>query len=633
MERYHQRPLDSHPGTFDWLFDSQSRVHACDCCTWSPGMCCSQQHCKETERDLRKHASRLQTWLETSDDIFWVRGKAGSVKSTFMKFLFEHEQTRIHLRKWANGDVIVAGFFFWSAGSSELEKSYLGLLRGLLHQVLRERPSLIELVFPARWEAVVRSTTYKRPWTKSELLTALELLQASATDARFCFLLDGLDEFEDDHRDLIDAVQRLSESPMIKICVSSRPWYLFQQSFGSDDRLNVALHELTQRDIDVYITTRLETFPLTSLHHTELRQLGNAVRERSEGVFLWVTLAVRDLRRGIGEHDSITMLQERLERYPFELQDLFQHIFDKIDLSYKRCTGRLLLMLLAPPLCRDLAFIGVPFLEHFAADGSLSIDTRWSPKNCSEMHKLMDQAILCINKWCRGILQPIDEEEVHRRCVLYSCNQGDLMLLFCNPGQSYGLEGTRSFLSFGHQTIHQFVKQKAEDGTLFEMAGFNFEPYQAWLYTYIGLLKYVLDLPTFVIIATEALCLVAHEQHPSTWSISRSEDDAVDYIHQCLVALDQTGQNIPRPPQWSHWTCGQIVQRIGDNNVISQCTSTEQCSSLVSYLLSLSPRFTHAVNLVINRLSKSLTDGQKQFVIETALVPHIYEWPRNFAPK
>lgn len=151
MERYHQRPLDNHPGTFDWLFDQGSRLHVCDFeDPWRPGHCDSEQECNMVEEELRKHASKLQTWLETSDDIFWVQGKAGSGKSTFMKFFFEHEQTQLHLQRWVDGDVIAAAFFFWRAGSSELEKSYLGLLRGLLYQVLQEHPQLIELVLPQR---------------------------------------------------------------------------------------------------------------------------------------------------------------------------------------------------------------------------------------------------------------------------------------------------------------------------------------------------------------------------------------------------------------------------------------------------------------------------------------------------
>jgi len=340
MERYHHRPLESHPGTFDWLFDQRSQLHVCDFeDPWRPGRCGSEQECHHVEAELRKNASKLQTWLETSNEIFWVQGKAGAGKSTFMKFLFEHQQTNVHLHRWAGGDVIVAAFFFWRAGSSELEKSYLGLLRSLLYQILQERRELIELVLPQRWGAVVKSATYKKPWTKSELVTAFDLLlHAPEAHSRFCFFIDGLDELDGDHLDLINAIRSLSKSPFVKICVSSRLWGSFQREFGSDERLHVALHTLTQRDINTYVVTKLEAAarPVTDIYcDSDLKQLADAVCRRSEGVFLWIALAVKDLRRGIEGQDSLKILHDRLENYPSELRDFFQLIFDTIDPAYR----------------------------------------------------------------------------------------------------------------------------------------------------------------------------------------------------------------------------------------------------------------------------------------------------------
>jgi hypothetical protein len=197
MERYHERPLESHPGTFDWIFDQESRLHDCDfSVAWHErtlGQCWSEQDCHQLEDDIRKHASRLRTWLETSDDIFWAQGKAGSGKSTFMKFLFEHDQTQACLHRWSNGKVIRAAFFFWGASSSELEKSYIGLLRALLHQILLECPELVQQVLPKRWQAASRSIAYTKPWTRDALLAAFALLLDAADvpstlfDSSICF--------------------------------------------------------------------------------------------------------------------------------------------------------------------------------------------------------------------------------------------------------------------------------------------------------------------------------------------------------------------------------------------------------------------------------------------------------------
>lgn len=75
-------------------------------------------------------------WLEFGDGIYWINGKAGSGKSTLMKFLCDHEQTRKLLAPWASPIKLdLANFFFWNSGTTD-QKSQSGLLRSLLHEIL-----------------------------------------------------------------------------------------------------------------------------------------------------------------------------------------------------------------------------------------------------------------------------------------------------------------------------------------------------------------------------------------------------------------------------------------------------------------------------------------------------------------
>lgn len=59
-------------------------------------------------------------WLANQDGIYWVMGRAGSGKSTLMKFLASHRRTRKGLLRWAgaNNRLVTANFFFWSAGTN-----------------------------------------------------------------------------------------------------------------------------------------------------------------------------------------------------------------------------------------------------------------------------------------------------------------------------------------------------------------------------------------------------------------------------------------------------------------------------------------------------------------------------------
>jgi hypothetical protein len=259
IARYLERPLNSHPGTFEWLFDPGLCRHKCGRVSpqesLDPGnrIRHDARKCRQIEREMRKHCDKLQRWLRSSDDIFWVYGKAGSGKSTLMKFLFEHKRTRVHLSEWAHGnDVTIAASFFWNAGS-ELEKSYIGLLRALLYQVLSQHPDLIQVIFPERWSALLRSSTQRNPWTEKELFGALQLLsQAPTANLRLFFLIDGLDEFSGDCDDLNTSLRELNKSTAIKICVSSRPWTVFRSAYGDHVRCRMELHELTTRDVDRY---------------------------------------------------------------------------------------------------------------------------------------------------------------------------------------------------------------------------------------------------------------------------------------------------------------------------------------------------------------------------------------------
>jgi len=100
----------AHASTFEWIFKEESS--------------------KDQPSDS------FTRWLEFGDGIYWINGKAGSGKSTLMKFLYDHEQTRKLLTSWASPIKLdLANFFFWNSGTTD-QKSQSGLLRSLLHEIL-----------------------------------------------------------------------------------------------------------------------------------------------------------------------------------------------------------------------------------------------------------------------------------------------------------------------------------------------------------------------------------------------------------------------------------------------------------------------------------------------------------------
>jgi ATPase subunit of ABC transporter with duplicated ATPase domains len=93
-------------------------------------------------------ATNLTNWLQNGGGLFWVSGKPGSGKSTFMKYIFNDERTAELLHRWKSGSQLMALSFFFHHRGTNLQKSFEGLLRSLTSQILERKSSLVALLYP-----------------------------------------------------------------------------------------------------------------------------------------------------------------------------------------------------------------------------------------------------------------------------------------------------------------------------------------------------------------------------------------------------------------------------------------------------------------------------------------------------
>lgn len=339
----------------------------------------------------------LRAWLTDEEGIFWVSGKAGSGKSTFMKFLCCHPTTQALLAEWSAGKhLVVASHFFWCATtSSELEKTREGMLRTILFDAISSLPDAVRIesvrtIFPTKWKtATLLSTADKPAWTESELLKALGRLIALPNTC-FAFFVDGLDEYSPakDHGAFIRQLQQLAKDTNAKLCVSSRPWRVFETRFGGL-RSKLNLNDLTQVDMCRHIVECLREAEQDAGVHSDFDQerndgqhckdyddrgwspvlsrpdaswtrylvnyddprwadlpdkmddwvemngllsrcseqassLINLIAEKSEGVFLWVHLLVQDLQKQLRRGQAVQRLREYVDLASPELHDYFK---------------------------------------------------------------------------------------------------------------------------------------------------------------------------------------------------------------------------------------------------------------------------------------------------------------------
>lgn len=322
---------DAHSKTFQWIFDKPDQV-------------------------VRPWGNFI-AWLEGEKGTYWISGKAGSGKSTLMNFISNDERTRDALKVWSGTkDILTPKFFFWSSGTS-LQKSLEGLLRSLLWQILHELPNINCLAFnigpgPEQSRRVPREHSLIGAWTKPRLLRLLkEVIDQLQSSFYLCFFIDGLDEFDEDDDELIAFVQELVSSAGVKVCSSSRPHKVFEDAFGLSPKLR--LQDLTSKDIQRYVNDKFQAVPqlksMTLGNGYEMDNLINQVVNRADGVFLWVSLAVKDQIRGLRNDDSPEQLQERLANLPDEIEGIYIRMLHRIDKPYRQEASCFLRMAILVP--------------------------------------------------------------------------------------------------------------------------------------------------------------------------------------------------------------------------------------------------------------------------------------------
>lgn len=383
--------VQAHESTFDWVFKGTGQ--------------------EGDETDGLGH-QQLTSWLGTDalGPIYWITGKPGSGKSTFMRFLFQHALTRKYMKAWADGKpVCMAGFFFWTSGSRD-QRSQTGLLRSLLHKLLSKNMELIPDTFPDLWQKLRVMTTKERiqlslEWPVKDLLAAFQcLIDAALPSMKICLFVDGLDEFDGNHLTMINFFRDLGmgkHGASIKMCLSSRPWAVFENAFEHAVP-HMKLQDLTYVDMLNYTADKL-------LENENMRgllkknpALGETIVhdavQRADGVFLWVRLAVNEMIARWNVKEGADSLVSILQQLPTDLDDLFTKLlFEDQNATELAETSMIFQLIRARETVAD-----------FVRDDSANSLTVWELA-----FSLVEEDDECIAAW---EVEEAEDEFIHQRC-------------------------------------------------------------------------------------------------------------------------------------------------------------------------------------------------------------------------
>jgi hypothetical protein len=402
MDGRYQTVSDAAKETFGWIFEDQEPQPLPNSPPFVP----------------------FKKWLANESGIFHISGKPGSGKSTLMKFLCEHEETKRQLRHWAAPrELVLAKFFFWHPGAS-LQRSLLGLSRSLLSHVLTQFPEITASLFPKHWKPHKYQSFNPKPdinFEDCELRAAFkQLVESGVTfkNHRLCFFIDGLDEFEEAEDTQTEFARRLQEWVRasrggLKICVSSRDLPAFQTN-NLRPVHKVKLQDLTRGDMDKFVRQKFAAERKYNEEYFQLLEsekegafeiLARKVVNKAEGVFLWVALTMKLLCEEINHKNTFANLSARVDRIPSDLQRFFLHILNSIPVDY--CKEAYFMLAFATEANNTKAISRV-FLYRFFFLRELAANPK-DPKFPDVDGKKIKQHLNSANAWlsgrCRGLLE------------------------------------------------------------------------------------------------------------------------------------------------------------------------------------------------------------------------------------
>lgn len=251
-----------------------------------------------------------------------------------MKFVRDHAKTKEALKQWAGtNELLVLHFFFWSLGSS-LQKTHVGMLRGLLLAALNEHPELILTAFPELYYKWKDSDSDTIP-EDIEIKFAFQRMIENSQYLRLAIFVDGIDEFQGDCREMS---RFLLASHNTKLVLSSRPLNSCLESLAGCPTLK--LQDLARGDMETLVHGELSSHrmmkSLIQQFPIQGSQFGSQVVARADGVFLWVKLVMILLIDNLENGDDLKELARRLTAFPSDLRDLYRRMFENIDEQYQK---------------------------------------------------------------------------------------------------------------------------------------------------------------------------------------------------------------------------------------------------------------------------------------------------------
>lgn len=287
---------------------------------------------------IRSH-EKFRRWMSADQSgILLVSGKPGCGKSVLAK----HIETWL-LKNRDVGDRYQVAAFFFNGRGEKIEQTASGMIRALLYQIIDGRRALFgQIPIMKEYHAWrQKGKVGGVEWPLSTLHALFLSLQDIKDNFIFYLIIDSLDEAEAhiDSKDSVSGVvQFLQElvSPnstcKFKIFLTSRPPTILQK-FRNSLHPRIALEstdsQYIEKDVDTYISNQVISYLEDHIGNPEA--IIKILRERSNGIFLWVDLVMKRVKMEIEYGGGNTTLLEELNNMSEGMEELYRNILGRLE--------------------------------------------------------------------------------------------------------------------------------------------------------------------------------------------------------------------------------------------------------------------------------------------------------------
>jgi ankyrin repeat protein len=382
------------------------------------------------------------SWLSSDSQLLWLSGGPGKGKTMLSIFLIEELERTMQLSQ----NTLVLQYF--CDNKDEKRNTAVTIVRGLVYQLLRSLPKLINHILPSfkiQKESLFATSSLQTLWRIFE-----NMLRDPALSTIYC-VLDGLDECDEGSLEVLLgkfatllSTSSRSSTCHLKLIVVSRdlPDFIPEVLSGFPRiRLDPDADTEVNNDIHRFINVKVDDLSAYRQYPESLHvHVRETFQNRAQGTFLWVGIVARALRKY-----KATEVEIALNLFPSGLEELYARMLLQIEHNRQETAAKILrwvVMAVRPLTVSEL---------------SAAIETTVKPSvatfSCDEVTR--DQVLYC------GYLLTIKEDKVgliHQSAKDY--------LLRETPDSNPKLEAFRIKKEVGNLKIAARCLDYLQDGAL-----------------------------------------------------------------------------------------------------------------------------------------------------------------------